>query len=191
MLRNAFFTIPFGLVSTFANAQVVQYKIDDSHSKVGFEVSHLVISTVEGKFDKFEGKFEFDPKDFSKTVLDASVKAASVNTANAKRDEHLRSDDFFDTKKFETISFKSKKAEKTGDKSFKLTGDFTLKGVTKSVQFDVTYKGIVKGFKGNVIAFAGETTINRQDFNVKFNKAIEAGPVVGDEVKIKLLIEGN
>lgn len=194
-LKNAVSLFAASVVSSLSLnavslAQEAKYVIDASHSKVGFEVSHLVISTVEGQFDKVEGEFTFDPSDFTKTSLMATAETKSVNTANKKRDDHLRADDFFDAKKFPKITFKSKKAEKTGEKTFKLTGDFTMKDVTKEVVFDVTYKGTVKGFQGPVVAFVGETTINRQDFNVKFQKAVEAGPVVGDEVKIKILAEG-
>lgn len=177
-------------LSLQAHAAPVEYVIDADHTKVGFEVSHLVVSTVEGNFRKFGGHFSFDPAAPEKTTLEAWAETASVDTGVKKRDEHLRSPDFFDAKKFPKIMFKTKKAEKVSDKTFKLTGDFTLRGVTKEVVFEVTFKGQANAYGKARAAFKGQTSIVRQDFGVSFNDVVESGPVVGNEVTILIQAEG-
>lgn len=175
-----------------ADAQkLAKYKIDVAHSTVGFEVSHLVISTVTGKFTKVDGQFEFDPTDFSKTKLESNAEASSVDTGNEKRDKHLKSDDFFDAAKHPKITFKSTSAKSTGKDTFDLTGDFSMHGVTKPVTFKVRYLGQVTAFEKVKTAFKGEAEINRKDFKMSFNKVAEAGPLVGDQVKIVIHAEGD
>lgn len=166
------------------------YTIDQDHSKVTFEVAHLVVSTVTGEFKKFKGNFKFNPEDFSQTQLDASADVNSVDTSVKKRDEHLKSPDFFDAKKFPKMTFKSTSASKTSDKTFDLTGDLTIRGVTKQVTFKVDYRGQIKT-KGKITeAFKGSTEINRKDFGVNFQTIVEAGPVVGETVTINISCEG-
>ncbi|APJ05147.1 hypothetical protein AXG55_09485 [Silvanigrella aquatica] len=167
-----------------------QYEIDQAHTKVSFEVAHLVVSSVTGEFKKFKGSFKFNPEDYSQTQLDASTEATSVDTGVKKRDDHLRSTDFFDAKKFPAMTFKSSSAKKTGDKTFDLVGDITIRGVTKPVTFKVTYKGEIK-MKGQVTqAFKGVAEINRKDFGVNFQNIVEATPAVGDTVTITITAEG-
>lgn len=164
------------------------YKVDVAHSKVGFEVNHLVVATVEGKFSDFEGTFKIDPK-LDKSTVDIAIKAASINTDNKDRDEHLRSPDFFDAKKFEKLTFKSKKISGTPE-ALKVTGDLTIHGVTKSVVLDGKYTGSVKDPWGNErVAFRASTKINRKDYGLTWSKAVEVGPVVGDEVTLDLRVE--
>jgi polyisoprenoid-binding protein YceI len=164
------------------------YKVDIAHSKVGFEVTHLVVATVEGKFSEFEGTFKIDPK-LEKSNIDVTIKAASVNTDNKDRDEHLRSPDFFDAKKFEKLTFKSKKITGTPE-ALKVSGDLTIHGVTKPVVLDAKYTGSVKDPWGNErVAFRASTKINRKDFGLNWSKAVEVGPVVGDEVTLDLRVE--
>ncbi|RDB35594.1 MAG: YceI family protein [Spirobacillus cienkowskii] len=174
-----------------ALAQSAQsYKVDPLHSKVTFEVAHLVISTVNGEFKKFEGNFKFNPDNFSQSQLDASVETNSIDTAVQKRDDHLKSPDFFDTKKFPKMTFKSKSAKKTSSDSFDLMGDLTIRGVTKPITFKVKYKGQIKSKDKTIQAFKAVAEINRKDFGMSFQNIAEAGPVVGDVVTISLVCEG-
>jgi polyisoprenoid-binding protein YceI len=174
-----------------ALADTTSWKIDSAHAHSAFTVRHLVITNVRGEFGKTEGMVMLDESDVTKSKVEATIDVASVSTREAKRDEHLRSADFFDVAKFPKMTFKSTKVEKAGDGKLKVTGDLTLKGVTKSVVLDVT--GPTKEIKdpwGNVkrgIAATGR--INRQDFGVSWSKLIEAGPVVGDEVSIEIEAE--
>jgi len=164
------------------------YKVDVAHSKVGFEVTHLVVATVEGKFSEFEGTFNIDPK-LDKSKVDIAIKAASINTDNKDRDEHLRSPDFFDAKKYDKLTFKSKKISGTPE-ALKVSGDLTIHGVTKPVVLEAKYTGAVKDPWGNDrVAFRASTKINRKDFGLNWSKAVEVGPVVGDEVTLDLRIE--
>lgn len=183
------------LVSLFATstalAQAVpegSYSIDAAHSKVGFEIDHLVISTVEGKFTSFSGAINID-KTIGKSIADVSVDISSIDTSNKDRDDHLRSADFFDVAKFPKMTFKSKTVILKG-KDLTLKGDLTIKGTTKSVIFKGKYLGAAKGLYGEErIAFKASTEINRQEYGLSWSKAVEAGPVVGDEVEIDLVIE--
>lgn len=175
----------------FAQAKIVEgsYKIDPAHSKVGFEVPHLVVSSVEGKFTDFEGMIVVDPK-LEKSKVDFSAKTASIDTSNKDRDDHLKSPDFFDAKKFDKITFKSKKVSGTPD-DLKVDGDLTMHGVTKPVTLQGKYTGAVKDPWGNErIAFKASTKVKRQDFGLAWSKMVEAGPVVGDEITIDLKVEG-
>ena len=167
------------------------YSIDPEHSKISFEVAHLVISSVSGEFKKFKGTFKFNPDDFSQTKLDASAEINSIDTSVRKRDDHLKSPDFFDAKKFPVMTFKSTEAKKTGDKTFYLTGDMTIKGKTKPVTFKVTYNGQINDNTKVLQAFKAVAEINRKDFGVNFQTFVEAGPVVGDTVTIKIACEGT
>ncbi|MBX2988370.1 MAG: YceI family protein [Bdellovibrionaceae bacterium] len=164
------------------------YEIDAAHSKVGFEIPHLVISTVEGRFTKYAGSIDLKEK-FDASKVDATVEVESIDTSVGKRDEHLRSADFFDTKKFPKITFKSTGITGTPD-NFKMTGDLTIRGVTKKVVFDGKYLGSVQdGFGQQKVAFDAKTKINRKDFGLTWNKMVEAGPTVGDEVTLSLKIQ--
>ncbi|KAB8033185.1 YceI family protein [Fluviispira multicolorata] len=169
---------------------VQSYVIDEEHSKVSFEVAHLVVSSVTGEFKKFKGNFKFNPDDFSKTQLEASASSISVDSGVKKRDDHLKSADFFDAKKHPNMIFKSITAKKTDDNKFDLIGNITIRGVTKLITFKVTYKGQVKT-KGKITqAFKATAELNRKDFGVSFQNIVEAGPVVGDVVTINIICEG-
>ncbi len=201
ILLNSFLALP---LHAFANndniksntivaaAETAQsYSIDSDHSKVSCEVPHLVSSSVTGEFKKFKGNFKFNPEDFSQTQLEASAEINSIDTAVKKRDDHLKSPDFFDAKKFPAKTFKSSSAKKTGDKTFDLVGDMTIKGITKPVTFKVTYNGQIKDKTKVLQAFKAVTEINRKDFGVNFQAVVEAGPVVGDTVTINIACEGT
>lgn len=163
------------------------YNVDASHSNVGFKVKHLMISNVTGKFDKFNGSFEFDEKAGKVTSVDGTVEVASINTDNEKRDGHLKSADFFDAGKYPTITFKVDKVE--DEKAY---GKFTMRGVTKDVVFDIENTATVTDPWGNKrvgVEISGK--VNRKDYGVNWNKALEAGGVVVDEnVKIIVELEG-
>lgn len=166
------------------------YEVDKAHSKVGFEVSHLVISTVDGRFTDFSGSLKLADK-IEQSSLTAKVSTTTVDTGNAKRDDHLRSPDFFDVKKFPEMTFVSKEFKQTGD-DLAIGGTLTIKGTSKPVTFAGKIVGQTKDMSGAVVAvYKGKTTINRQEFGLKWNKALEAGPVVGDNVDILLTVEAT
>jgi polyisoprenoid-binding protein YceI len=166
------------------------YAVDPAHTKVGFEVPHLVISTVEGRFDGVDGKVEWagDP---TKAKIEAKIDAATVDTSIKDRDEHLRSPDFFDVKKFPQLTFKSTKIEGTPD-ALTVTGELTIKGVTRTVVLAGKYLGhLVDPWGNDRIAFKADGKINRKDFGLTWGKMVEAGPVVGDEVALSLKVEAT
>jgi polyisoprenoid-binding protein YceI len=175
-----------------ALAGAATWEVDPAHSSVGFAVRHLMISTVRGEFHTFTAKATGDPADPTKAVIEASIDTATIDTRNDKRDDHLKSPDFFDVAKFPTMTFKSKKIEKTGDGRAKVTGDLTLHGVTKEVVLDVEGPTpTIKDPYGNTKAGARATTkINRKDFGLVWNKSMDGGGVVvGDEVEVTIDIE--
>lgn len=166
------------------------YAIDTAHSKIGFEIPHLVIATVEGRFTKFDGSITIDSK-LEKSKANLNVDIATINTDNQDRDDHLKSPDFFDVAKNPKLTFITKKVVGTAD-NLKLVGDLTLKGKTKEVTLDVKYLGEVNDPFGNhKVAFSATGKINRKDFGLTWSKAVEAGPVVGDEVTLIIKIEAN
>lgn len=164
------------------------YQIDPMHSKIEFEVPHLVISSIEGRFSKVEGQIEL-AEQFKKTKVQAKLDATSIDTGVEKRDEHLRSADFFNTKVYPVISFKSLSLEGSSAQ-FKLIGNLNIRGVTRKVTLDTKYLGtVVDGYGNEKIALHGRTKINRKDFGLTWNSMVEAGPVVGDDIIIDLKIQ--
>lgn len=164
------------------------YQIDPAHSKLGFEVPHLVISTVEGRFKNVEGSVQLAEK-FKDSKFSAKIDASSIDTGVAQRDDHLRSADFFNVKESPSLEFVSTKVEGT-PKNFKLTGDLTIRGVTRKVTLQSKYLGTaVDGYGNEKVAFQGVTKINRKDFGLTWNSVVEAGPVVGDKITIDLRIQ--
>lgn len=175
-----------------SQAEVAEYAIDTAHSQVIFKVKHLAISTVTGRFDTFEGSYAFDSEDISKSSVETSIVASSINTNEKDRDDHLRSDDFLDVEKYPNITFKSKSINKGKGNDFQIVGDLTIHGVTKEVTLDAEYEGSAKDPRGNErSAFTANGEISRKDYGMTWNKVLEAGGfVVGDEVKITLEIQG-
>ncbi|SIS64286.1 YceI family protein [Salimicrobium flavidum] len=168
------------------------WKIDKAHSVVGFTVKHMRISNVKGTFDEFEGTAEADPNDLTDASIDVKIEAASINTKKKKRDNHLRSADFFDVENYPYVTFKATDIKEKSKERYDVTGDFTMRGVTKPVTFDVTFEGVAKDpMTGEEAAgFTGSTAISREDFGVTWNAALETGGVViGDEVKINIEIQ--
>ncbi|CAN5511407.1 hypothetical protein BH09MYX1_BH09MYX1_25640 [soil metagenome] len=173
-------------------ADPATYDFDSAHSTAGFSVKHMMVSNVRGSFQKLTGALFLDEKDPSKTTLNVDIDTSTIDTRNADRDKHLKSPDFFDVVKFPKMTFKSTKVERSGA-GYKVTGDLTIKDVTKSVVLDVDAIApeTKDPFMGALHRGAHATTkINRQDFGLKWNKAIETGgAVVGDEVTIELDVE--
>ena len=180
------------LAATTTSAFAANYTIDPDHSSVGFKIKHLAISTVNGQFKNFSGNISFDPAHVADSKAEATIKTESVDTQQAKRDDHLRSPDFFEAAKFSEINFKTKKITDATPDSFKAEGDLTLHGVTKPVVLDVTVGGLGKDPYGNErAAFSATTKINRKDFGLVWSKTLDTGAlVVGDDVTINLEIEG-
>lgn len=178
----------FSTVAMAAQVPAGVYNIDPMHSKVGFNVDHLVISSVDGRFETFEGKIEVNEK-IEKSKVEVSINTDSISTAVAKRDEHLKSADFFDAAKFPKITFVSKKVTATKD-GLQVVGKLTIKKVSKDVTLNVVYAGKVKdGYGQDKVAFKGQTEISRKDFGITYGTAVEAGPVIGDKVTISLVVQ--
>lgn len=175
-----------------APALAATYAVDGSHSQVGFSVSHLMVSTVRGSFGVVAGTVEYDPKNVAATKVDATITVTSVDTNEPKRDDHLRSADFFDIAQFPEMKFVSKQVKNVKKDTFDLVGDLTIRGVTKPVTLTVkTFAPEVKDPWGNVKTGTRATgVINRQDFGLSWNKALDGGGyVVGDEVALELEVE--
>lgn len=185
MKMNFLATLLAGLLIGSVSASAALYKVDVSHSTVGFKVKHMMISTVTGKFGNFSGSYELDKGVFKS--LRGDIKATSIDTGIAKRDDHLRAPDFFDVAKFGDITFVMSSATKD-----KMSGNLTIRGVTKKVTLDIDMGGTVEDPWGNQRSgFVLTGQINRKDFGLSWNKAIEAGGVVvADEVKLIVEIEG-
>ena len=166
--------------------QETKWAIDPTHSKVGFKVKHLMISNVQGNCKEFDGAVATEGDDFSTAQISFSLNSASIDTEMTDRDTHLKSPDFFDAEKYPKINFSGKGLKDLGDDLYELTGDLTIKDVTKPVTLSVEYGGIMADPWGNVKAgFSITGKINRKSFGLNWNAALEAGGVlVGEEIKI-------
>ena len=166
------------------------WTIDPAHSEIGFKVKHLVISTVSGKFNSFEGKLTGDIENLTSAKISFTADIDSIHTGNDQRDGHLKSADFFDAAAHPKLTFESTSVEKKGD-DYKVNGNLTLKGITKSVSLNVEFGGVEKSLYGQTVAgFEVTTKINRQDFGLTWSALTEAGGVVvGDEVKLAANLE--
>jgi len=194
-MRRAFAIVLFTAVAagTAAAAETV-WEIDPAHSSVQFSVRHMMVSNVRGEFRKVSGTVRGDETDPTKAQVEATIDTTSIDTRNEKRDSHLKSADFLDTEKFPTMTFKSKKIEKTGDRRYKVTGDLTLHGTTREVVLDVEGPTApMKDPRGNLRAGAEATAkINRQDFGITWSKALDGGGVmVGDDIDVTIDVEGT
>jgi polyisoprenoid-binding protein YceI len=184
-------TLALALASAPLFAQGTTWQIDSAHTSAQFAVKHLMVSTVRGQFNKTTGTATWDGKDFATASVDVVIDASTINTREPRRDDHLRSADFFDVAKYPTITFKSTKIEAVSPGKLKLTGDMTLHGVTKSVVFDVEGPSApLKEQNGTRVGASATTKIKRSDFGLTWNRAIEAGGVaVSDEVSITIDVE--
>lgn len=168
-----------------------KWAIDPSHSEISFKVKHLVVTTLTGKLETFEGGLETANEDFSDANISFTADVASINTGNADRDGHLKSDDFFNAEAFPKVTFTSTSFTKTGDGEYKLTGNITLRDVTKPIELTVEYGGTATDPWGNVKAgFEINGKIKRKEFGLKWDALTEAGgAVVSDEVKLHLNVQ--
>lgn len=174
-----------------ALGQAQTYEIDPAHSQVGFSVRHFV-SNVPGRFTDYAGTMQYDPKNPQNSSVQVTVQAKSINTDNAKRDDHLRGEDFFDVGKYPTLSFKSRSVRQTGPTRLVVVGDFTMHGVTKQLTVPVTIAGPMNTGKGSTIGAEAEFTVNRKDYGINWNRALDdGGAVLGDDVTIRLNFEGH
>ncbi|MFP4332111.1 MAG: YceI family protein [Campylobacterales bacterium] len=178
------------MLSVFGFAK--EFSVDQSHTSVGFSVTHLMISEVDGNFKEFSGDFDFDPKTDSFKSLSATIDASSIDTSNEKRDAHLRDPDFFDVKKYPDITFKMLSYKADGDKGT-MVGELTIKDVTKEVTLETNIKGTAIDPWGNErVGFELEGEIDRKEFGLNWNKALETGGVlVGDTVELSIKIQGK
>jgi polyisoprenoid-binding protein YceI len=169
------------------------WKIDPTHSEINFRVKHLVVSTVSGTFRKFNAEIEGANDDFTDAKITFGAEIASIDTKNEQRDGHLKSADFFDAAKYPSMSFVSRKVSRLSDYELAVTGDLTMRGVTREVLLKVIYNGTVNGFGGSRVAgFEISGKLNRFDFGLQWNALTEAGGVVvANEVKIEILAEFN
>jgi len=173
-------------------ASASAWKIDPDHSSVGFSVRHLMVSNVRGNFVKFGGIVDLDDSEVTRSKVTATVDAASINTNVQKRDDHLRSPDFFDVAKYPTMTFVSKKWSRSGKGALTVAGDLTIHGVTRPVVLNVApFSKEARDPWGNIRRATSATArINRQDFGLTWNKSLDAGGVmIGDEVDVTLEIE--
>lgn len=162
------------------------WKVDKAHSSVKFTITHLLISEVDGFFAQFDGEMTHTKEDFSDAKINFTVEVASVNTNSNGRDNHLKKPDFFDAEKFPQMKFVSTSFKKTEGKNYRLTGDLTIRDVTKSVVFDVVYNGKIDTQRGAKAGFKAKTTIKRKEFGVS-----GGGAAVGDEAEVVLNLEMN
>ena len=169
--------------------ETTKWAIDPTHSEITFKVKHLMISNVKGEFKTFQGTI--DGEDFTKSKISASIDASSISTNNDDRDTHLKSPDFFEVEKYPEITFVSKSIKKVDDDEFKLVGDLTIKGTTKEITLDTEFGGYMKDPYGNEKAgFSINGKLNRKDFGLNWNAALEAGGVmVGNEIKINAEVQ--
>jgi polyisoprenoid-binding protein YceI len=172
-------------------AQSIDWEIDKAHTNVGFTITHLVISDVTGRFKEFEGSIKSSGEDFDGAEVNIVINTASIFTDNEKRDNHLRSGDFFSAEKNPQITFKSSSFKKVSDDKYTITGELTMNGISREVVLDGTLKGIIKDpWGGTRSGFKANTTIDRYDYNLKYNQALEAGGfLIGKEVDIEINIE--
>ncbi|HET8963979.1 MAG TPA: YceI family protein [Chitinophagales bacterium] len=168
-----------------------QWKADTAHSEVGFKVKHMMITNVRGKFEDYSVSVKTDGEDFSTAEVNFSAKTASINTGSEDRDKHLRSADFFESEKYPEMKFVSTQIEKMDEGDFVLTGDLTIRDITKSVKLDVEFGGILKDPYGNNKAgFIVTGKIYRKDWGLNWNAALEAGGVlVAEDVKLNIEIQ--
>lgn len=191
-IKNTFALAALLFCSVTASFAQNNWKLDRSHTVVKFVVVHNVISEVDGSFKVFDGTMKNSKADFSDAQIDFTISMESINTNNDGRDRHLRAEDMFDVAKYPNATFKSTSMKPLGGNKYQLTGDLTIKDVTKSVTWDVTYGGELQGGRGKIIAFKAKTTIDRFDFNIKWNRLIEAGGlVVGKDVDIEIKLQLN
>lgn len=169
----------------------MSWKIDNAHSQIQFTVRHMMISNVRGWFERFSGTVEFDEKDPTRSGVDVEIEVNSINTKEAKRDDHLRSADFLDTAQYPTITYKSRSVEQLDTTHSRVIGDLTIRDISHEVVLDVEYAGQAKSPWGSVSAgFNARAKISRKDWGLTWNQTLETGGVlVGDEIAVDIELE--
>jgi polyisoprenoid-binding protein YceI len=167
------------------------WTIDASHTHVGFAVKHMMISTVRGRFTTYSGTLDIDTEDLTRSTVTGEIEVASIDTADAKRDEHLRSADFFDVENFPTMRFRSTRVESLGQDHYKVYGMLTIRGISQEIALDVEYAGMLQDPWGNTkLGFSATASIQRKEFGLVWNAALDKGGVlVGDQVKLDLDVQ--
>jgi len=191
LMKRATLAILAIILSASSLLAQTTWKSDPVHSKVLFNVTYMVLTEVTGRFNEFEVAMTATSEDFTDATVTATVKAKSIDTDNERRDNHLKSPDFFDAEKYPDITFRSTSIEKTGKNTYKVKGDLTIRDVTKPIELDVRYFGQAKDPWGNTRAgFKATTSINRNDFNVRWNRVLDAGGwLVGENVDITFNVQ--
>ena len=190
-MKRIFITGVIAFLSIFSlSAQTKEWKLDRAHSSLAFTIKHMVISEVAGRFDDFDIKLTASKDDFTDASLEGTIKVNSIDTGNEGRDRHLKTDDFFNAEKFPEIKFKSTSVEKVDDKNYKITGELTIRDVTKKVTWDAVLNGTLASSRGTRAAWKVTLAINRFDYGLKWDRLTEAGGLVaGDIVTITILGE--
>jgi polyisoprenoid-binding protein YceI len=187
LLTLAFAAIAFAAPAFAADT----YVVDKAHTEATFRIRHMM-SSVSGRFRDVDGTFMLDPAKPTESKVDFNIGTASIDTANENRDKHLRSPDFFDVEKNPQITFQSTKIVATGKDSYDVTGNFTMHGVTKTITLPVKVLGFAKDARGGErVGFEVTTTLNRTEYGLTWNRAIEAGSLLGDDVAVTINIEAN
>ena len=190
-MRNLKFLAAILVLVSISLFSQTTWTMDKAHTKVGFSITHMVITSVEGFFKDYDAKITSKDDDFSTAGIDFTINTNSIFTDNERRDNHLRSDDFFNAEKYPQLIFKSKLIKKVGEDKYKLVGDFTIRDVTKEIELDVKLNGIIKDGFGNTRAgFKITGEVNRFDYNLKWSKTIETGGLIaGKEVELIINLE--
>lgn len=173
------------------NTNTNTWNIDEAHSGIHFSIRHMVVAKVRGRFGKYSGTIQLDDQDLTRSIVEATIEAASIDTGTAQRDAHLRSADFFDAERFPQLRFRSRRIEQIEDGRYRVLGELGIRDVTREVSLDVEYSGRVTDPAGNERAgFVAKTAIDRKDFGLGWNQALEAGGVlVGDRVELELELQ--
>jgi polyisoprenoid-binding protein YceI len=182
--------LPVFLMPALAAAEPAIYKVDADHSGVSFSIRHFV-SNVSGRFRDFDGLIKYDAQTPGASSVELTVRAASIDTSNNDRDEHLRSKDFFEVEKYPTLTFSSTRVAAKDAKTLEVTGNLTLHGVTREITFPVQLLGTMKAPQGEKAGFEAAFTVNRKEYGISWNNILDSGPVLGDEVRITVEIEAN
>ena len=189
MRKGVLLTVILFMVSS-ALGQTGGWNLDKAHSSIRFTIAHMVVSEVNGRFGDFGIEFSSSRDDFADGSVNIAIKTGSINTDNAGRDNDLKSENFFDVQRFPEIRFTGDSFEKGEGSKYKITGDLTIKDVTKRVSFDTEYRGSVKTQRGMVIAWKASTVINRFDYGLKWDRMVEAGGLVaGETVTVNISLE--
>jgi polyisoprenoid-binding protein YceI len=182
--------VAIAVMANLSTSAQTKWTVDKGHSNVKFGVTHMVVSEMEGTFKVFDGALEHNKADFSDAKVNFSIDVASVNTDNERRDGHLKSDDFFNAEKFPKMTFTSTSLKPLGNNKYEMAGNLTIRDVTKPVVFQVSHGGVLTTSRGAKAGFKATTTINRFDYNLKWDRATETGGlVVSKEVAITVNVE--